>query len=51
MLNSIKDDQEIFNVLNLELTRQKDDLELIASENYVSRAVLEAGWPRVRRAR
>ena len=42
MLNSIKEDQEIFNILNLELTRQQDDLELIASENYVSRAVLEA---------
>ncbi len=42
MLKSIKDDHDIFNVLNLELGRQQDDLELIASENYVSKAVLEA---------
>ena len=42
MLNSIKDDQEIFNILNLELGRQQNNLELIASENFVSKAVLEA---------
>jgi len=42
MLKSIKDDKEIFDVLNLEIGRQQDNLELIASENFVSRAVLEA---------
>ncbi len=35
-------DPEIFGVLNSELVRQQDEIELIASENYVSRAVLEA---------
>ncbi|MEN8193059.1 MAG: serine hydroxymethyltransferase [Bacteroidota bacterium] len=42
MLNSIKDDKEIFDVLNLEIEREQTNLELIASENFVSRAVLEA---------
>lgn len=42
MLKSIKDDKEIFEVLNLEISRQQDNLELIASENFVSKAVLEA---------
>ncbi len=35
-------DPEIFGVLESELVRQQDEIELIASENYVSRAVLEA---------
>ncbi|MGO9474871.1 MAG: serine hydroxymethyltransferase [Rhodomicrobium sp.] len=35
-------DPEIAGVLASELTRQHDEIELIASENYVSRAVLEA---------
>jgi glycine hydroxymethyltransferase len=35
-------DPEIADALRLELDRQRDDIELIASENYVSRAVLEA---------
>jgi glycine hydroxymethyltransferase len=35
-------DQEINNVLNSELKRQQEKLELIASENFVSPAVLEA---------
>jgi glycine hydroxymethyltransferase len=35
-------DREIQNALALELGRQRDGLELIASENFVSRAVLEA---------
>jgi glycine hydroxymethyltransferase len=35
-------DPELANALRLELGRQRDDIELIASENYVSRAVLEA---------
>jgi glycine hydroxymethyltransferase len=35
-------DPEIFKAAQLELGRQKDQIELIASENIVSRAVLEA---------
>jgi glycine hydroxymethyltransferase len=35
-------DPEIFAAIGKELTRQKDQIELIASENIVSRAVLEA---------
>jgi glycine hydroxymethyltransferase len=35
-------DPEIASVLDSELHRQHDEIELIASENYVSRAVLEA---------
>ncbi len=35
-------DPEIANAIGLELGRQRDEIELIASENYVSRAVLEA---------
>ncbi len=35
-------DPEIYGVLVSELARQHDEIELIASENYVSRAVLEA---------
>ena len=35
-------DPEIAEIVRLELGRQRDEIELIASENYVSRAVLEA---------
>ncbi len=35
-------DPEIARVIGLELSRQRDEIELIASENIVSRAVLEA---------
>jgi glycine hydroxymethyltransferase len=35
-------DPEIFSLIEKEKARQKEGLELIASENYVSRAVLEA---------
>src|SRR5712671_5815830 len=35
-------DPALAEALRLELCRQRDDIELIASENYVSRAVLEA---------
>src|ERR1700758_4207245 len=35
-------DPEIAEAIKLELRRQRDDIELIASENIVSRAVLEA---------
>lgn len=39
----IKDqDPELWNAMQLEAGRQHDNLELIASENYTSRAVLEA---------
>jgi len=37
-----KQDPEIVRALGLELKRQRDNIELIASENIVSRAVLEA---------
>ena len=42
MFEHLKEDQEIFKVLNLEINRQLEFLELIASENFVSKAVLEA---------
>ncbi|MBJ7533198.1 serine hydroxymethyltransferase [Rhodomicrobium vannielii ATCC 17100] len=35
-------DPDIYKVLGRELERQRDEIELIASENYVSRAVIEA---------
>jgi glycine hydroxymethyltransferase len=35
-------DPELWNAISLEHQRQEDHIELIASENYVSRAVLEA---------
>src|SRR5438128_1038782 len=35
-------DPEVAEAIRLEAERQRDNLELIASENYVSRAVLEA---------
>ncbi len=37
-----KQDKEVYNAINGEIHRQLDKLELIASENYVSGAVLEA---------
>lgn len=42
MFNYIKNDVEIAKVLKSELSRQQEYLELIASENFVSPAVLEA---------
>ena len=36
---------ELFDAIQKEQTRQKDGLELIASENYTSAAVLEAAAP------
>lgn len=42
MANPLENDKEIFEVLNLETRRQTDHLELIASENFVSDAVLQA---------
>jgi len=40
--NLAKQDKEIFDIVKREMTRQAEELELIASENYVSKAVLEA---------
>lgn len=41
--NSLKNqDPEIFKILNSELIRQKNGLEMIASENYTSLAVMQA---------
>lgn len=37
-----QDDKAVFDAIQLEKQRQEDHIELIASENYVSRAVLEA---------
>lgn len=42
MTNYLVNDKEISEVLQLEIERQSDYLELIASENFVSPAVLEA---------
>ena len=45
-------DPEIWRVIRAEADRQQNNLELIASENVVSRAVLEAqGWNITRAAR
>lgn len=41
-LNSLKNDPEVLNAINLEYDRQKNGLEMIASENYASHAVMEA---------
>ena len=40
--SSEKLDKEVSNILDQELNRQKTHIELIASENYVSKAVLNA---------
>jgi len=37
-----KSDPELFSAMNQEADRQRNNLELIASENYTSRAVMEA---------
>jgi len=42
MKNYLQNDEEVFKVANLELQRQETYLELIASENFVSMAVLQA---------
>ena len=42
MLNYLQNDQEILDVLKRELGRQENNLELIASENFVSLPVLAA---------
>ncbi len=42
MFENLKKDKEVFDVLKSETRRQNENLELIASENFVSQAVLEA---------
>ena len=42
MYNQLQNDKEAFRVAQLELNRQETHLELIASENFVSHAVLNA---------
>ena len=42
MLEYLENDNEILEILKLELERQENNLELIASENFVSPAVLQA---------
>jgi len=42
MHTHLKNDNQVYEILQLEKTRQQDKLELIASENFVSPAVLEA---------
>lgn len=42
MFNSLKEDKEVFDIVQSELDRQKYVLNMIPSENYVSKAVLEA---------
>lgn len=42
MLNYLKNDPEVYEVAKLELGRQESHLELIASENFVSMAVMAA---------
>lgn len=42
MFKSIKEDKIIYKALKKEAKRQKEHLELIASENYVSKAVMKA---------
>lgn len=39
--NLAKEDPKIMEIVNMELKRQQDHIELIASENFVSKAVLE----------
>jgi glycine hydroxymethyltransferase len=42
MLEYLNNDKEILEILKLEIDRQENNLELIASENFVSPAVLQA---------
>jgi len=37
-----KEDSEIFDAISKEENRQREKLEMIASENFVSKAVMEA---------
>ena len=40
--NSLQNDPEVFSLIQKESVRQRDGLEMIASENYCSKAVMEA---------
>lgn len=42
MQNLKREDPEVFDAIELEFKRQRNNIELIASENFVSKAVLEA---------
>lgn len=42
MLHLQSQDPEIYDLINAEAVRQRDGLEMIASENYTSRAIMEA---------
>ena len=42
MENIKKYDQELYEAITLERNRQESHIEIIASENFVSKAVLEA---------
>ena len=42
LLEGLKKDSELFAAVENELNRQRNKLELIASENIVSKAVMEA---------
>ncbi len=42
MINLVKQDKEIADLIYKELERQQHKIELIASENFVSQAVMEA---------
>jgi glycine hydroxymethyltransferase len=44
MINDLLEnvDEEVFNTINLERNRQRNKIELIASENFTSKAVMEA---------
>lgn len=44
MQNLAKNDPEIFSYIIKEESRQENEIELIASENYTSLAVMEASW-------
>lgn len=41
-INLMKEDREIFDLMEEELKRQREGIELIASENFASKAVMEA---------
>lgn len=40
--NLKKTDEEVYSAINKELNRQRNKIELIASENFVSKSVMEA---------
>ena len=42
MKNIKQTDKEIFDIINSELSRQRNTLELIASENFASNSVIES---------